>query len=127
MKMKKWLLISFFFLANLAIGQNEQHQSMVNGVMKNLNDGHFEQIYQALSPKMKQAKPRQTYFEVLGKVKSQFGKLKSLELQDLKEARNKTSTTYIGFFEHGELTVKIASNSNGEIIGLLFLEDSTSL
>ncbi len=107
-----------FLLAAATFAQSEIHKNAV-GKFHNFNKGDFEQIYQAFSPKMKMARTKKQYFAFLSKVKKENAALLFLELFNYVETpHGKSKGSYNGKFENGILTVRITTNSGGEIIGL---------
>ncbi|MFT3795632.1 DUF3887 domain-containing protein [Flavobacterium sp.] len=124
--MKKVLLILFLFSSTAALAQNEIHQKTVGVFINDFNIGDFEHIYQTFSAAMKKHRTKQHYFDFFTRVKTDSGKILSLELLKYRDKSGNSRGNYNGSFEFGNASVQISVNEKGEIIGI-YIKKNTIL
>lgn len=124
--MKKAALLLFLLIGTMALAQNEIHQKRVDTFIMDFNNGDFEHIYESFSPEMKKTRTKQHYFEFFTRVKTDSGKILSLELIKYLNKSGKSRGHYNGSFEYGSASVQISVNAQGEIIGL-YIKKNTLL
>ena len=77
---------------------------------------------------MQKARSKEYYFKFFSKIKNNHGSLLLLQLLNYRENNHiKTQAEYDGSFQNGNLTLKITTNTNHEIIGLYILKDKILL
>lgn len=116
--MKKVFLIAFLLCFTTIEAQSESHQKAADTFMSEFNRGQFDQIYQALSPKMQRVISRKKFVGFLIMVKNDIGNLVSLQLYNYTENNRKARGYYDGNFEKETATVRITTDQQGQIIGL---------
>ncbi|NHM06283.1 DUF3887 domain-containing protein [Flavobacterium sp. CYK-4] len=124
--MKKILLLLFVLLTGLfVLGQNPMQQQAIQTFQSDYNNNDFQKIYQSFSAKMKQARSKQYYFQILSRVKKERGNLRSVEITNYTEIDlKKTRAQYLGHFDYGTAMIRITMNERSQIIGFYIFKEN---
>jgi len=119
--MQKNLLLLLLLLINLttAAAQNQRHKAVVDRFVSDFNDSDFETIYKSFSARMQNSKPKKYFFDIFSRVRTQDGRILSLDLLSYREnSLNRSQAKYNAHCETGNISIKITIDDQGQIIGL---------
>ncbi|MFK7000278.1 DUF3887 domain-containing protein [Flavobacterium oreochromis] len=127
--MNKTILISILLFNFFTVfSQNQIHKSITNTFIQNFNNSDFGKIIQTFSEKMRNSKSKEYFLNFFSRVKKENGSILNLELLKYNEnTEKKSQATYNGILEKGEVTIKITTDIDGQIIGLYILKNKIYL